>query len=84
MLLRPPQFSGRLIASSTITGTMEAPQVKGEFQINQGGFRQFHYDLLSGTADYTGPGITLDARLQQSATAWATAKGYVPTALFVN
>ena len=50
LLLRPPQFTGRLNASSTITGTKDAPHVKADFQVNQGGFRQYRYDTLSGTA----------------------------------
>ncbi|MEO8260165.1 MAG: translocation/assembly module TamB domain-containing protein [Acidobacteriota bacterium] len=82
LLLRPPQFTGRLNASSTITGSTDAPEVKAEFHVNEGGFRQFRYDMLSGTVDYAGKGITLDTRLQQNPTTWATAKGYVPTALF--
>jgi autotransporter translocation and assembly factor TamB len=89
LLLRPPQFTGRLNASATVTsqpataaGSIGTPRVKADFQVRQGGFRRFHYDMLSGTADYAGKGITLDARLQQNPTTWATAKGYVPTALF--
>jgi translocation and assembly module TamB len=89
MLLRPPQFTGRLNASATVTsqpkaesGASAMPRVKADFQVSQGGFRQFHYDMLSGTADYVGQGITLDTRLQQNPTTWATAKGYVPMALF--
>ena len=65
-----------------ITGTTDAPRVNAEFQINQGGFRQFHYDSLQGTADYSGKGLTLDAKLQQNPTTFLTAKGYVPVALF--
>ena len=84
LLLRPPQFTGRLNGSSTITGTTDAPHVKADFQINQGGFRQFRYDMLSGTVDYAGKGITVDTRMQQNPTTWATAKGYVPTALFTG
>jgi autotransporter translocation and assembly factor TamB len=80
--LRPSQFTGRLSASSTITGTIDAPHLNAEFRINQGGFRQFHYDTLIGTAEYGGRGITLDTRLQQSPTTFMTAKGYVPVALF--
>jgi translocation and assembly module TamB len=81
LLLRPPQFAGRLNASATVTGTTDAPHVKGDFQVSQGGFRQYRYDTLSGTADYAGKGITLDAKLQQNPTTWATAKGYVPVSL---
>jgi autotransporter translocation and assembly factor TamB len=82
LLLRPPQLSGRLNASSTITGSKAAPQVKADFKINQGGFRQFHYDTFGGTANYGGRGVTLDARLEQNPTTWIEAKGYVPTAAF--
>jgi autotransporter translocation and assembly factor TamB len=82
VLLRPAQFSGRMNVSSTIAGRKDAPQVNAEFQINQGGFRQFHYDTLHGTAEYTGKGITLDAKLEQNPTTSLTAKGYVPVALF--
>jgi translocation and assembly module TamB len=82
MMLRPSQFTGRVNASSTIIGTKDAPHVNAEFQVNQGGFRQFHYDTFNGTAEYEGKGITLDARLQQNPTTWLTAKGYVPVAMF--
>jgi translocation-and-assembly-module (TAM) inner membrane subunit TamB-like protein len=82
ILLRPPQLSGRLNATSTIAGTKDAPNVKGEFEVSQGGFRQFHYDAFTGTIAYGGGGVTVDARLQQNRSAWITAKGYVPTAAF--
>ena len=80
LLLRPPQLSGRLNASSMITGTKDAPAVDASFQINQGGVRQFHYDTFNGKVNYAGRGVTLDAKLQQNPTTWLTAKGYVPTA----
>jgi autotransporter translocation and assembly factor TamB len=79
LLLRPPQLSGRLKASSTITGSKNEPKVDVEFQINQGGVRQFHYDSFNGKVNYAGRGVSVDARLQQSPTTWITAKGYVPT-----
>jgi uncharacterized protein involved in outer membrane biogenesis len=84
LLLRPPQFTGRANADATITGTTDAPCVAGAFQISNGGFRQFHYDAFTGTLDYAGKGVTLDAKLQQNPTAWITAKGYVPTAAFTS
>src|SRR5207244_9691495 len=80
LMLRPPQFSGRLNATSTISGPKDAPQVQAEFRIKQGGFRQFHYDTFNGTINYGGRGATIDARLQQNPTTWMTAKGYVPVA----
>ena len=82
LLLRPPQLSGQLSATSTISGTKESPNVKGDFHVTKGGFRQFHYDSLNATVDYASAGVTLDAKLQQNPTAWITAKGYVPTAAF--
>ncbi len=82
LLLREPQFSGRLNASADVSGTKAAPAVTGTFQVDQGGFRQFRYDTLNGTVAYEPAGVTLDARLQQNATQWITAKGYLPSTLF--
>jgi autotransporter translocation and assembly factor TamB len=82
LLLRPPQFSGRLDATGTVGGTKDAPLVKGDLRVDRGGFRQFRYDTFTGTLDYHGKGVTLDATLQENPQAWVTAKGYVPTALF--
>jgi translocation and assembly module TamB len=96
ILLRPPQFSGRAKASATITSTASSPatsssvvsgfsrtpQIKADFQISQGGFRQFHYDRFSGTVDYGGKGIMLDTKLQQNPSQWMTAKGYIPATAF--
>src|SRR5262249_27899262 len=62
----------------TITGTTEAPRVAGEFEVTQGGFRNFHYETLRGTAEYADGGAIVDAYLQQSPSQWMTAKGYVP------
>ena len=36
LLLRPPQLTGRVNASATITGTKDAPAAKGDFTISQG------------------------------------------------
>ena len=82
LLLREPQLSGRFEATSTITGTTDDPHASGTFAVSNGGFRQFRYDSLGGTFDYTLPGVNLDARLQQNASQWLTAKGYLPVALF--
>jgi len=82
LLLRPPQLSGRLDATSTIGGTKDAPNVDAQFAISQGGFRQFKYDSFKGTVKYDSVRVDLDARLQQNATTWLEAKGYAPVALF--
>jgi autotransporter translocation and assembly factor TamB len=96
LLLREPQLSGRLNASSTIHASpaaagddstvagavKRAPEVDAEFQIAQGGFRQFRYDAFGGTVKYRGKGLTVDARLQQNPTTSVTAKGYLPAAIF--
>jgi autotransporter translocation and assembly factor TamB len=82
LLLRPPQLGGRLKATATLTGTKEAPDVKAEFAIEQGSFRQFKYDSLGGRVTYAGPGLDVDAKLQENPTTYLTAKGYLPKALF--
>ncbi len=82
LLLRPPQFTGLLNASAEVGGTRTEPDVRGEFEVSGGGFRQFRYESLGGTVRYAPKGITLDARLQQNVAQWITAKGYVPTAVF--
>ncbi len=82
LLLRPPQFTGRLNADATVSGSKLAPTVTGRFEVAGGGFRQFKYDTLTGTVAYEPGGITLDTRLQQNAAQWITAKGYVPASLF--
>jgi autotransporter translocation and assembly factor TamB len=82
LLLRPPQLSGHLDATSTIRGTQEDPHVDAEFAVKQGGFRQFHYDSFKGTVTYVGTSVTLDTRLDQNPTTWLEAKGHAPMALF--
>ena len=82
LLLRPPQLSGRLDATATISGTKDSPQVDAQFGVDQGGFRQFKYDSLKGSVKYTGTAVDLDARLQQNPTTWLEAKGHAPMALF--
>src|SRR5262249_37037873 len=82
LLLRPPQLGGRMNATSTLSGTKEAPDVKVEFQVTQGAFRQFKYDSFGGRMAYAGPGLDVDARLQQNPTTYLTAKGYLPKTLF--
>ena len=82
LLLREPQLTGRLNATSTITGTKDAPHVQADFKVEKGGFRQFKYDTLGGTVNYGGKGLDVDARLQQNPTTWIEAKGYVPVAAF--
>jgi hypothetical protein len=82
LMLRPPQLSGRLNASSTITGSKDDLHVDANFEVSQGGFRQFKYDSLKGTVKYTGDNVALDARLQQNPTTWIEAKGTTPIALF--
>ena len=82
LLLRPPQFNGRVDATGTLRGTRQALQANAEFQVNKGSFRKFQYQTFAGTVDYKEQGLTVDARLQQNAAQWITAKGYVPRALF--
>jgi autotransporter translocation and assembly factor TamB len=80
LMLRPPQLSGRLTATGAVGGTKDVPRVKADFQVSQGGFRDFRYDSFNGTMDYAGKGFTVDTRLQQNPTTYITAKGYMPVA----
>jgi autotransporter translocation and assembly factor TamB len=82
LLLRPPQLTGTLTASSTVTGTTNAPELAAEFRVENGGFQQYRYDSFGGTVKYAGAGVTVDTRLQQNPTTYLIARGYVPTALF--
>jgi autotransporter translocation and assembly factor TamB len=82
VLLRQPQFSGRLNGTVTVGGTREVPEGHAMFAVTGGGFRQFRYETFNATADFREKGINLDATLQQNATSSITAKGYVPMALF--
>jgi autotransporter translocation and assembly factor TamB len=82
ILLQPPQFTGRLNATATVEGTREHPIVNGQFQIDNGGFRQFTYQSFGGTLRYEPRRLTIDSKLQQNADQWITAKGYLPAALF--
>src|SRR5207302_1573194 len=82
LMLRMRQLSGRLNASSTITRSKDDLHVDANFEVSQGGFLLFKYDLLKGTVKYTGDTVALDARLQQNPTMWLEAKGTAPVALF--
>jgi autotransporter translocation and assembly factor TamB len=84
LLLRPPQFTGRLNGEAVLGGSRDQPQVRGSFEVTGGAFRQFNYETLGGTVDYGSAGIDVDARLQQSADQWIDAKGHLPMALFAG
>jgi translocation and assembly module TamB len=84
LMLRPPQFFGRLNASATISGAKSSPEVAAEFAVRQGNFQDYYYDSFTGTVNFNGRGVTLDATLQQDAATSLTAKGYVPMALFAS
>jgi hypothetical protein len=83
LLLRPAQLSGRLNATTSISGTTTVPDVHATFSVARGGFRQFHYEAFEGHFGYSPKGVTLDTTLRQSGTQWLTLKGHIPTAMFV-
>jgi autotransporter translocation and assembly factor TamB len=82
LLLTNHGLSGRLSANAKITGTVDAPTVDGHAEVRNGGFRDYRYQSLVADVDYTGNRIGFDARLQQSATEFITARGSVPRTLF--
>ena len=81
MLLLNYGMGGRLNATGTVTGEMSDPRVSGEFMLAPGSFKSFTFESLAGTVNSAGKGAEIDVRLQQTPTAWLTAKGYVPRAL---
>ncbi len=82
LLLRPPQFTGVLDATADVRGTTARPDISATFEVRSGAFRQFKYERLSGVLGYNENGIDIDARLQQDAAQWITAKGHVPKDAF--
>jgi translocation and assembly module TamB len=82
LLLQNRGFHGRLTADATIAGSTNAPQVDGHFEVRNGAFQNYTYELLTADVDYGGSRITLDATLRQAADVTITAKGVVPTSLF--
>jgi autotransporter translocation and assembly factor TamB len=82
LTLQDRGFGGLLSADARLTGSLDAPRVAGTVAIEKGNFRAFTFDSLTGKVDYTQAGVTVDARLQQNATQWLTAKGVAPMALF--
>ncbi|HVH26694.1 MAG TPA: translocation/assembly module TamB [Vicinamibacterales bacterium] len=81
LLLRPPQLSGLLSGTSTLSGSRDAPEVHTDFTVDRGAFRQFVYDSFTGSVDYTPRVVTLDTTLQQNPSSWIQAKGTLPTSL---
>jgi translocation and assembly module TamB len=84
MLRDPQQITGMLTANAVISGPTNAPNVKGEFNLAPGAFQQFMFESLGGTVDYAKSGLELDVKLQQTPTAWLTAKGHAPMTLFTG
>jgi autotransporter translocation and assembly factor TamB len=82
LLAGQERLAGRFTGNATVSGTTDAPRVASEFTLAQGAFRMFKFDSLAGTVNYAQSGVNLDVRLQQTPTAWLTAKGYAPMTLF--
>jgi autotransporter translocation and assembly factor TamB len=82
LLLGEQRLAGRLNADVTVSGPVDAPRAEGEFVLNQGAFRQFAFESLSGKVDYVGKGVNVNVKLQQSPSARLTVTGYAPLSLF--
>jgi TamB, inner membrane protein subunit of TAM complex len=82
LTLQDRGLGGLLSADARITGSLSAPRVDGTVSVTKGHFRTFTFDSLNARMDYTRDGIRVDARLQQNATQWLTAKGFAPMTLF--
>jgi hypothetical protein len=82
LLLGDQRLAGRFTGNATVSGTTAAPRVSSDFTLTQGAFRMFKFESLAGTVEYTQGGVSMDVRLQQTPTAWITAKGEAPLTLF--
>jgi autotransporter translocation and assembly factor TamB len=71
-------LGGTLDARAHVAGTRAVPIVTGDTRVLQGIFRDFRYQSLAGTVKYDGQLANVDLRLDQSPSAWMTAKGVVP------
>jgi hypothetical protein len=76
------RLAGRFTGNAKISGTTASPVVSSEFTLAQGAFRAFKFETLAGSVNYTQSGVDMDVRLQQTPTAWITAKGHAPLTLF--
>ena len=82
LTLQDRGFGGLLSADARLTGSLDSPRVAGTVAVEKGTFRTFTFDSLTAKLDYTRTGVTVDARLQQNAAQWLTAKGFAPMTLF--
>jgi len=82
LLLGDGRLAGRFTGDAQISGSTRAPNVSSTFTLSQGAFRTFKFESFAGTVDYTRGGVAMDVRLQQTPTAWITAKGIAPLTLF--
>ncbi len=82
LLLGDGRMAGRFTGDAEISGAVKAPNVTSKFTLSQGAFRNFKFEALTGTVDYTPSGVAMDVRLQQTPAAWITAKGVAPVTLF--
>jgi len=82
LLLGDGRLAGRFTGDAEISGSTKAPTVASKFTLSQGAFRNYMFEALTGTVDYTQSGVAMDVRLQQTPTAWITAKGVAPVTLF--
>ena len=82
LFLADRRLAGRFTGDATITGAIDDPRVAATFSLNEGAFQAFTFESLAGMVDYAARDVTLDVRLQQTPTAWLTAKGRAPLTLF--
>jgi hypothetical protein len=82
LLLQDRGIAGRFSADARLTGSLSAPTVDGDLVIANGTFRDFTFDSFTSKVNYTAAGVKVDARLQQNAQQWLTAKGFTTLSLF--
>ena len=80
---QPPRYGGLVDdLDATISGTRDAPIVKGRITIVSGRIRRFSYQKLAGRIDFSDGLFDVALQLDQAPGVWLKAVGTVPPGLF--
>ena len=82
LLLQNRGLTGQLSANAKLVGTMQAPAVDGQVEIQNGGFKDFKYEALVADLGYAHNRMTIDATLRQAPTVEIKVQGSAPQSLF--
>jgi hypothetical protein len=78
LLLGNRSLAGVLNAKAEVRGTRNDPLLQSNFSVTAGTVEGVNFNALSGTANYSGRAVDVDARLEQTPAAVLTAVGTIP------